>query len=79
MIRTRFAASFLAVTLVVASMPQASDADQPRKIPRIALIFPDADCTDKTLKHMQAFENGLREHGYIAGQNIAIPADQPPA
>jgi putative ABC transport system substrate-binding protein len=60
------------VTLVIASMPQTSNADQARKIPRIALIFPDADCTDKTVKHMQAFQNGLAERGYIVDQNIAI-------
>ena len=45
-IKTRFAAIFLAMTLGICSMPQASDAQRPRKIPRVAFFT--FDCTDKT-------------------------------
>jgi putative tryptophan/tyrosine transport system substrate-binding protein len=69
-IKTRFAAIFLAMTLGICSMPQASDAQRPRKIPRVA-FFVTFDCTDKTTT-WQAFENGLREGGYNIGQNIAV-------
>jgi len=68
-IKTRFAAIFLAMTLGICSMPQASDAQQPRKIPRVVFF---GDCTDKTATVWQAFENGLREGGYNIGQNIAV-------
>src|SRR5436305_10129447 len=68
-IKTRFAAIFLAMTLGICSMPQTSDAQQPRKIPRVVFF---GDCTDKTAKVWQAFENGLREGGYNIGQNIAV-------
>jgi hypothetical protein len=57
-IKTRLAAIFLAMTLGICSMPQASDAQRPRKIPRVAFFV--FDCTDKTTT-WQAFENGLRE------------------
>jgi putative tryptophan/tyrosine transport system substrate-binding protein len=69
-IKTRFAAIFLAMTLGICSMPQASDAQRPRKIPRVAVLTP-FDCTYKTTTG-QAFENGLREGGYNIGQNIAV-------
>jgi putative ABC transport system substrate-binding protein len=67
-IKTRFAAIFLAM-LGIYSMPQASDAQRPRKVPRVAVLS--FDCTDKTTAG-QAFENGLREGGYNIGQNIAV-------
>ena len=68
-IKTRFAAIFFAMTLGICLMPQASDAQRPRKIPRVAFFT--FDCTDKTTT-WQAFENGLREGGYKIGQNIAV-------
>jgi putative tryptophan/tyrosine transport system substrate-binding protein len=71
-IKTRIAAIFLAVTLGISSMPRASDAEGPRKIPRVGVINAGPNCQDKTDKLMQAFTNRLRERGYIVGQNIAI-------
>jgi putative tryptophan/tyrosine transport system substrate-binding protein len=68
-IKTRITAIFLAVTLGIGSMPQASDAEGSRKIPRVGLIYPFPDCQDKM---MQAFKNGLRERGYVVGQNVAF-------
>src|ERR1700751_3804396 len=58
------------MTLGICSMPQASDAQQPRKISRVAIFA--LDCTDKKATVRQAFENGLREAGYNIGQNIAV-------
>jgi putative tryptophan/tyrosine transport system substrate-binding protein len=72
-IKTRFAAIFLAMTLGLCSMSQPSDAQRPRKIPRVAIFA--FDCTDKSEEWKtagQAFESGLRERGYNIGQNIAI-------
>jgi putative tryptophan/tyrosine transport system substrate-binding protein len=69
-IKTRFAAIFLAMTLGLCSMSQPSDAQGPRKTPRVGVFG--FDCTDKTNTNGQAFESGLRERGYNIGQNIAI-------
>jgi hypothetical protein len=74
-IKTRIAAIFLAVALGIGSMPRASDAEGPRKIPRVGLINTGPDCQDKTDKMMQAFTNGLRERGYIVGQISQLTAD----
>jgi hypothetical protein len=70
-IKNRFAAIFLAMTLGICSMPEASDAQQPRKIPRVA-FFVTSDCADKTGAVWQAFEHGLRESGYNIGQNLVV-------
>ena len=70
MIKARFAAIFLAMTLGLCSMSQPSDAQRPRKIPRVGVLA--FDCTDKTNTNEQAFESGLRERGYNISQNIAI-------
>ena len=57
------------VTLVLSILmvPLAADAQQPAKVPRIAVLSP-AD-----LPHLiQAFRQGLRDLGYVEGQNIAV-------
>jgi putative ABC transport system substrate-binding protein len=71
-IKTRFTAIFLTVALGIGSMLQASAAQQPSKIPRVAVFIFASVCTDKTATWWQIFGNGLRERGYTIGQNIAI-------
>lgn len=69
--KARFAATFLAMTLGICSVPHASDAQQHRKVAQVAFFAP-FDCADKTATTWQAFQNGLREGGYNIGQNIAV-------
>ena len=45
-------------------------AQQPTKIPRIGFLVLGSASTETA--RIQAFRQGLREHGYVEGQNIAI-------
>jgi putative ABC transport system substrate-binding protein len=47
-----------------------ADAQQPTKIPRIGYLSPVSASRDSTRR--EGFLRGLREHGYIAGQNLVI-------
>src|SRR5436190_22864896 len=55
---------FLATLGGAAAWPLAASAQQPGKIPRIGII-------DDSL-HWNAFRHGLRDLGYLEGQNIAF-------
>lgn len=60
----------LALGTVVAPLPAA--AQKPSKVPRIGILdvsFP-ADPTTRPLR--EAFRQGLRDLGWVEGQNIAI-------
>ena len=48
----------------------SAEAQQPKKIPRIGFLMPGSRATYAV--RIEAFQNGLRELGYIEGQNIAI-------
>lgn len=41
---------------------------QPAKLPRVGLLLPDSGPKPR----IEAFQQGLREHGYIEGQNIIV-------
>jgi len=57
------------VTLALLAVPLASDAQRSRTIPRIAyLALIPGPCTT----HCAGFVQGLRELGYVEGQNISI-------
>jgi putative tryptophan/tyrosine transport system substrate-binding protein len=58
----------LSTLLVAVSFPV--DAQQPTKIPRIGFLVLGSASTETA--RIQAFRQGLREHGYVEGQNIAI-------
>jgi putative ABC transport system substrate-binding protein len=60
----------LTLSLLVA--PLATDAQQPAKIPRIGFLRGGRDGTGAALLTFEAFRQGLREHGYVEGQNIVI-------
>lgn len=62
----------LIVTLlfgILAALP-FSEAQQPPKVPRIGILFPGTSSTAR--QYVDAFRQGLRELGYVEGQNIAI-------
>ena len=61
--------SWLLVTILVTTAP-FSEAQQPAKVPRIGfqLDSPVSTVTDR----IEGFRHGLRELGYVEGQNIII-------
>jgi len=66
--RLRFLHLVFALGLLVAPLPAA--AQQPAKVPRIGFLGGSAPAA---LAHsLEAFRQGLRELGYVAGQNIAL-------
>jgi putative ABC transport system substrate-binding protein len=60
-----FALCLLGAMLLAFSFPAA--AQQPKTVPRIGILSPGSDSAD-----MDAFRQGLRELGYVEGQNVAI-------
>jgi putative ABC transport system substrate-binding protein len=63
------AASFLVVVVQLA-VGVIAEAQQPKKVPRIGYLSPRDAATEST--RSEAIRLGLRELGYIDGQNIAI-------
>ena len=62
----------LIISLVLAILfaPLSSDAQQPPKIPRIGYLGPTSPSAGARL--LESFRQGLRELGYVEGQNIFI-------
>ena len=58
---------FVVVLLAVAVI---AEAQQPKKIPRIGYLYQGDRISDST--RIEAIQRGLRELGYIEGQNIAF-------
>ena len=59
----------VALALVILMAPLAAEAQQPTKVPRIGLLFPGSPGPSSAV---DAFRHGLREHGYVEGQNILL-------
>lgn len=64
--------AWLIVTLALVTLlaPLFAAAQQSRKVPRIGCLLPGSPSTVGHL--VEAFRQGLRELGYVEGQNIAI-------
>src|SRR5262252_812782 len=60
----------LALGLFVA--PLAAEAPQRTKVPRIGVLMIHTGSTAVAVKYMEAFRQGLRDLGYVEGQNIVI-------
>ncbi len=60
----------LAVSLTLA--PVAPEAQQPTKTPRIGFLSPGSSSDPRNALTLGALGQGLRELGYVEGQNIAI-------
>ena len=58
------------VALSLLHVPLAAEAQQAAKIPRIGVFFPATP--PAASRNNEAFTQGLRELGYVEGQNIAI-------
>ncbi len=58
------------VALGILFQPPTADAQQPAKIHRIGFLHPSSSTA--VGQHVAAFRQGLRELGYVEGQNIAI-------
>ncbi|MGH7827371.1 MAG: ABC transporter substrate-binding protein [Candidatus Binatia bacterium] len=56
----------LGALLLAFSFP--AEAQQPGKIPRVGYLWSQA----LPVSFMEAFKRGLRDHGYVVGQNIAL-------
>jgi putative ABC transport system substrate-binding protein len=61
------------ITLVggsVLAAPRFSEAQQTAKVPRIGVFWP---ATPAATSHLnEAFKQGLRENGYVEGQNVIL-------
>ncbi len=67
---TRFA---IAAVLLLLATPFAAVTAQPReKVPRVGYLNPGSSSDPLRLRRFDAFRQGLRELGYVDGQNIAI-------
>ncbi len=56
--------------LVILAAPLATDAQPPPKIPRIGYLGPTSSSAGARL--LESFRQGLRELGYVEGQNIFV-------
>ena len=61
---------FFLTLLVVLALSISAEAQQPKKVARIGLLV--ATTRSAQLSRVEAFRRGLRELGYIEGQNITL-------
>jgi len=71
------AATFITVLIVLLAaavhvVPLLDEAQQAANIPRIGLLSPTSLSDPRTPRVLDAFRPGLRELGYVEGQNIVI-------
>jgi putative ABC transport system substrate-binding protein len=63
---------FIAVASLAVAWPLAVQAQQPKKLPRIGFLATGSLELPEGRASLNAFHQGLRELGYVDGQNIAI-------
>ncbi len=61
-----------ALALGLLAAPLAADAQQPVKVPRVGYLSPNSPSDPARQHRLEAFRQGLRELGYVEGQNIAV-------
>src|SRR5580765_5037181 len=67
--------TFLAgASAVLLATPLVAQAQQGASIPRVGFLSPSALSDPRTSRYFQALRRGLREQGYVEGQNIAVEA-----
>ncbi len=62
----------VALTCGLLAAPPAAEAQQAKKVPRIGVLLTGSPEAPLTLAVFGAFRQGLRELGYVEGQNIVI-------
>jgi putative ABC transport system substrate-binding protein len=60
----------LIITLALLVAPLAADAQPRSKVPLVGFLMP--SLTPERARMLEAFQHGLRELGWIEGQNVAI-------
>src|SRR5205823_334018 len=60
----------IAFLLIILTATHLAEAQQPKKVPRIGYLSPRSSSVDS--ERVTAFRQGLRELGYVEGQNIAV-------
>ncbi len=63
---------FITVVSGVAMWPLAVWAQQPKNVPRIGFLVTGSIESPEARASLKAFDQGLREYGYIDGQNILV-------
>ena len=61
---------WLALSALLFVLCPSAEAQQPKKVPRIGFLL--APSRSALSERVDAFRQGLREHGYVEGQNIVI-------
>jgi putative ABC transport system substrate-binding protein len=56
------------VAVILLTVAVVTEAQQPTKVPRIGILF----IGSRDQPHLESFKQGLREHGYTEGKNIAF-------
>ena len=64
--------AFLAGAAALLAAPLVAEAQQAGKVPRIGFLSPSSLSDSRTALFVEAFRQGLRELGWVEGQNIAI-------
>src|SRR5713101_4939410 len=60
------------VLLVFSALLATAAAQSPKKVPRVGYLSPGSFSDPARLRRFEAFRAGLRELGYVEGQNMAI-------
>ena len=60
------------LVVAVLVVPLAVEAQPAPNVPHIGFLAPNSPTDPRALRFLQAFRQGLRELGYVEGQNIAI-------
>src|SRR5712691_3352760 len=69
---TTLIAVITVLLVVVLVVPLAGEAQQAASLPRIGFLAPGSLSDPRVPRFLQVFRQGLRELGYVEGQNIAI-------
>ena len=68
----RAAVPSILVVVVLLAVGVIAEAEQSKKVPRIGYLISGSPSSTREIGEVEAFRQGLRELGYVEGQNIAI-------
>ena len=60
------------LTLSLLVTPLAAEAQQLTKVPRIGVLSANSQASEASVDQLEAFRQGLRDLGYVEGQNITV-------